>query len=235
MKLKELKKIARIAGVLILVTTVFSFFSSYVSSSIVVPEDSTLTANNIRASEGLFRAGMASEAGLVLVEIVLVALFYVLLKPAGRTLALVAAVARLAMTVVQGINLLNHLIPLLLLSGAGYLIAFGPDHLHALVLLFLNAHESVALIWRLFFGFHVLVLAYLVYKSGYIPRLVGVLLLAVSASHLAHSLGNMLLPQYAEIIAWIGYLGIVELVWALWLLIKGVNVEQRDNRAPESA
>jgi hypothetical protein len=158
-----------------------------------------------------------------MVEIVLVVLFYVLLKPVNKTLALVAAFARLAMTVIQGINLLTHLVPLLLLSGAKYLQAFEPDHLHALVLLFLNAHESVVLIWRLAFGFHVLVLAYLVYRSGYIPRIVGVLLLAVSASHLAHSLGNMLLPRYKESIAWVGYLGIIELVWALWLVIKGLK------------
>ena len=157
--MKSIKRIARIAGFLILVITVFAPFSMmYVPSTLVVPGDAATTANNILASEGLFRAGIASDSIVFLIEIVVTVLLYVLLKPVSKTLSLVAAFARLAMTVVQGINLLNHFFVLLLLSGAGYLTVFASDQLHALVLLFLNAHEYVALIWGLFFGLHLLVL-----------------------------------------------------------------------------
>jgi len=84
-------------------------------------------------------------------------------------------------------------------------------------------------------GIHILVLGYLVFKSGYIPKIVGVLLVVASLCYLLQSIGNILFPQYEEIFATIGFLSIVELAFPLWLLIKGVNVEQWEKRALESA
>ncbi|MFB0533833.1 MAG: DUF4386 domain-containing protein [Anaerolineae bacterium] len=226
-KMNSLKKTARIAGLLILIITVFAPFSMmYVPSNLIVPGDAATTANNIMAFEGLFRAGIASDSVVFLIEIVIVVVLYVLLKPVSKTLSLVAAFSRLAMTVIQGINLLNHFTALLLLSGADYLTVFEPDQLYALVLLFLNAHEYVVLIWGLFFGLHLLVLGYLVYKSGYIPRIVGVLLVFASLCYLIQTFGNILLPKYEEIFATIGFLSIIELAFPLWLLIKGVKDQQ---------
>ena len=152
-KINSLNKTAKIAGVLILIMTVFAPFSMlYVPSTLIVPGDAIATANNIMASESLFRISIVSDSVVFLIEIALVVLLYVLLKPVSETLSLVAAFSRLAMTVIQGLNLLNHFIPLLLLSGAGYLTVFEPEQLYALVLLFLNAHEQVALIWGMSVG-----------------------------------------------------------------------------------
>lgn len=227
---------ARVAGILILVMVVLAPFSMlYVPSTLIVPGDAATTASNITASEGLFRISIVSDSVVFLIEIVMVVLLYVLLKPVSKTLSLVAAFSRLAMTTIQGINLLSSLAALLLLSGASYLTVFEPDQLHALVLLFLNAHEYVAVIWGLFFGFHLLVLGYLVYKSRYIPRIVGALLVVASLCYLTQSYGNILLPRYEEMLAWVGYLSIIELALPLWLLIKGVNVEQWNKRALESS
>jgi len=203
--------------------------------NLIVPGDAATTANNIMASEGLFRIGIVSDSVIFLIEIGIVVVLYVLLKPVSKTLSLVAAFSRLAMTVIQGINLLNYSTALLLLSGADYLTVFEPDQLHALVLLFLNAHDSVVLIWGLFFGLHLLVLGYLVYKSGYIPRILGVLLVFAGLFHLTKAYGTMLLPTYEEIFALVGFLSIIETAFPLWLLIKGVNVEQWEKRALESA
>jgi len=222
--MNPINKIARIAGVLILLTAVLAPFSLiYVPSTLVVPGDAATTASNIVASEGLFRLGMVSDALVFLLEIAIVALLYVLLKPVNPTLSLVAAFSRLAMAVIQGINLLNYFFALLLLSGAGYLTVFSPDQLHALALLFLGVHEQVALIWGLFFGLHLLVLGYLVYKSGYIPKILGVVLVVTALCYLIQSFGNILLPQYKEIFTTIGFLAIIELAFPLWLLIKGVK------------
>lgn len=235
-KTNSINKTARIAGALILIITVFAPFSMmYVPSNLIVPGDAATTANNIMASEGLFRAGIASDSVVLLIEIVIVVVLYVLLKPVSKTLSLVAAFSRLAMTVIQGINLLNSFSALLLLSGADYLTVFEADQLHALVLLFLNAHDTVVLIWGLFFGLHLLVLGYLVYRSGYIPRIVGVLLVFASSCYLIQTFGNILLPKYEEIFATIAFLSIIELALPLWLLIKGVDVEQWEKRALESA
>ena len=187
------------------------------------------------ASEGLFRLGIVSDSFVFLIEIVLTVLLYVLLKPVNKTLSLVAAFSRLAMTIIQGINLLNHFFVLALLSGAGYLTVFTPDQLHALVMLFLNAHATVVLIWGLFFGLHLFVLGYLVYKSGYIPGILGILLIIASLSYLIQSFGNILLPRYKEIFATVGFLSIIEIAFPLWLLIKVINVEQWKKRALESA
>ena len=110
------------------------------------------------ASEGLFRIGVVGDSLNFLCEIVLVVLLYVLFRPVSKILSLVAASFRLAMTAVQGMNLFNKAIVLLLLSGADYLTVFEPDQLHALATLFLNAYEYGALIWGTFFGFHLLVL-----------------------------------------------------------------------------
>jgi len=235
-KNNSIQKTARITGILILIMAVIAPFSMlYVPSTLIVPGEAGTTANNIIASESLFRLGMAGDAVVFLIEIVLSVLLYILLKPVSKTLALVAGFSRLAMTVIQGFNLLNHFFALLLLSGAGYLTVFEPDQLHALVLLFLNVHQSVVLIWGLSFGLHLLVLGYLVYKSGYIPGIVGILLVIASLCYLVQSFGNILYPNSEEIFALVGYLSIVEIALPLWLLIKGVNVEQWEKRALESA
>jgi len=233
--MKSINKTARIAGILTLLIVVFAPFSMiYVPTTLVVPGDAAETANNIMASEGLFRLGMVSDSIVFLIEIVLTVLLYVLLKPVNKTLSLVAAFSRLAMAVIQGMNLLNHFIVLLLLSGAGYLTIFAPDQLQALVMLFLNAHESVVLIWGLFFGLHLLVFGYLVYKSGYLPKFLGILLLIVAFCYLIQDFGNMLFPQYKALFTSMGSLAFLEIAFPLWLLIKGVNVEQWQKRVSEA-
>ena len=132
---------ARLAGLLYLIVTIggiFSFF--YVRSRLIVPGDAAATASNIMASEWLFRMAIVSDAVVFLSEVVLIALLYALLKPVSKTLSLTAVFARLAMAVLQGINLLNYFVVLLLLSGASYLTVFETNQLHALALLFLNAY-----------------------------------------------------------------------------------------------
>jgi hypothetical protein len=234
--MNSIQKTARIAGVLTLLIVVFAPFSMvYVPTTLIAPGDAATTAKQIMASEGLFRLGIASDSLVFLIEIALTVLLYVLIKPAGKTLALIAAFARLAMTIIQGVNLINHFVVLLLLSGGAYLTVFAPDQLHALALLFLNAHESVVLIWGLFFALHLIVYGYLVYKSGYLPKFVGVLLIVVGLCYLTQSFGNILLPQYKEKFAALAALASLEIVFPLWLLIKGVNVEQWEKRALESA
>jgi len=234
--MKSINKIARIAGILTLLIVVLAPFSMiYVPTTLVVPGDAAITANHIMASEGLFRLGIASDSIVSLIEIVLTVLLYVLVKPVNKTLSLVAAFSRLAMTVIQGINLLNHFFVLLLLSGAGYLTVFAPDQLHALVMIFLNAHETVVLIWGLFFSLHLLVFGYLIYMSGYIPKIIGVLLVLASLPYLIQGFGNILFPQYKETFTSIAFLSSIEIVLPLWLLIKGINIEQWQKRVSESA
>ena len=151
-----------------------------------------------------------------------------MLKPVNKTLSLIAAFARLAMTVVQGMNLLNYFMVLSLMSGADYLAVFSTPQLEALVLLFLDLHEAVALIWGLFFALHLLVSGYLVYQSGYIHKVVGILLMIAGLCYVTQSFGNVLFPQLKGMLTTIGLFSMVELAFPLWLLFKGVRTEKKE-------
>jgi hypothetical protein len=226
-KTNSLRKTARVAGFLYLIIFIVAAFAFFPVSSIIVPGDATATANNIIASESLFRMSIVGWSVVLLTEVVLSVILYVLLKPVSKTLALVMMFSRLAMTTIQGMNLLNHSFALLLLSGADYLTVFEPDQLHALVMLFLNAYNYGDLIWQLFFGLHLFLLGYLVYKSGYIPRIMGVLLVVAALLYLAQSYGSILLPKYEETLAQVVLLTMIpELLFPLWLVIKGVKDQQ---------
>ena len=234
--MNSLNKASKLTGMLYLIITFIAPFSMiYVPSKLIVAGDALATAGNIQTSQGLFRAAIASDAVVFLLEIALTVLVYQLVKPVDKTLALIAAYARLGMTVVQGINVLNYIFVLLLVSGAGYLSAFANGQPEALATLFLNAHDSVALIWGLFFGFHLLMLGYLVYQSGYMPKWLGAVLLVTSLLYLVQGFGTFLLPQAEKTLDTIISLAFIEIAFPLWLLIKGVNVEQWKERVAESA
>jgi len=229
---------ARTAGIFFLIVLASSILSMlYIPSTIIVPGDAEATAANIVASESLFRIGIVGDAILILSEIVLTVMLYVLLKPVSKTLSLVAAFARLAMSAMQGTNLLYHFASLLLLSGADYLRAFEPEQLNALVMLLFEANTYGAIIWGTFFGLHCLVLGYLIFKSGYLPKILGVLMLFASLGYLADSFGNFLFPGYEESFGWVVYVTafVGELPFFLWLLFKGVNIQKWEKRALASS
>ncbi len=219
----------RVAGVLYLLLAVIGPFSlMYVPSSLYMAGDAAATAQKITTSMGLFRAGIVGDMLIVMIEVALSVLLYKLLAPVNKTLSLIATSARLGMTVVQAINVLNKLFVVLLLSGDVYLKAFDASQTQALAMLFLNANKEAVLIWEVFFGLHLIVLGYLVYKSGYFPAVLGILLVVAALSYLADGFGNLLLPQYAGVYTVFVSIAapIGELAFTLWLLIKGVNAER---------
>ena len=233
----SIRRTARIAGFLYLIILVLAPFSMmYVSSALIVPGDARATVRNIVASEGLFRLGIVSDSIIFLTEIALSVMLYVLFKAASKTLSLIAAFSRLGESFILGVNVIIHLFVLLLLSGADYLKAFEPGQLHTLVLLFLNAHNDGILVSQVFFGFHLFFLGFLLVKSGYFPRILGILIFLASAGYLIESFGNFLLPDYADILSWIVVVfGVVgELPFIFWLLFRGVNVEKWKKRLLES-
>jgi len=236
-EMDSIQKNAKIAGVLYLLVAVLAgFVHFYVPGKLIVPGDATITAGNILASEGLFRTSIGVELVILLSEIVLSILLYVLLKPVNKTLSLVAAVSRLAMTTIHGVNLLNHFFVLLLLGGAGYLTVFQPDQLNALVTLFLNSYDYGYTIGILFFSLHTFTLAYLIFKSGYFPKILGVLFMLAAFGYLIDGFSHVLIAGYKTGPAYLALpIAIAEIAFPLWLLIKGVNVDQWRKRALESA
>jgi hypothetical protein len=222
--MNSLNKTARMIGVLLLVLVFIAPFSMlYVPSTLVVPGDPAATSNNVVASEGLLRGAIVSDSLVFLIEIVITVLIYVLLEPVDKTLSLVAAFARLSMTIIQGLNVLNYLFILLLLGGGGAMAAFGQEQISSLVLFLFNAHAEVTFVWGLTFALHLLVIGYLIFRSGYIAKFVGVLLLVASLCYFVQGFGHILLPQLGQVWSNIGLLSVVEIVFPIWLLVKGVK------------
>jgi hypothetical protein len=234
------QKTARLAGVLYLIITVAAIFAHfYVPGELIVAGNAAATAQNISASESMFRFGMiGSELIVLLSEIILSVLLYVLLKPVNKTLSLIAAVSRLAMTTIHGLNLLNYYFVLQLLNGGDYLAVFGPDQINALVTLFLDAHSYGFSIGVAFLVPHVLILGYLIFESEYFPRILGILFLLAGIGYLINTTGLLLVSGYETtpgIIATI--IAVAEIAFPVWLLVKGVKIDrwQQRNLALEAA
>jgi len=218
---------ARIAGILYLVITVAAIFAHMViPGQLLVPGDAAATAVNITNSESLFRFGLVGlELVVLLSEIVLSVVLYVLLKPVNKTLSLIAAVSRLAMTTIHGLNLLNYYFVLQLLIGADFLTAFSPEQVNALVTLFLDAHSIGFTIGIAFLVPHVLILGYLIVQSGYFPKVLGFLFIAAGIGYLFDAIGLLLVPSYTTtpgLIAMV--IAAAEIAFPIWLLVKGVNM-----------
>ncbi len=236
--MNSINKTARIAGFLYLLMAPFGIFGiMYVPSILIVPGDAATTTNNIMTSESLFRSGIVS-ALIVQILIILVVLFlYKLLKPVNKNHALLMVIFILVSVPITMLNELNHFAALLLSSGADYLTVFSASQLQALVPLFLNLHEYGIFITSIFWGLWLFPMGYLVFKSGFLPRILGILLMIACFGYLIDSFGRLLLPNFdATIVATIvGFMLWGELLFPLWLLIKGVNVEHWEKRVLESA
>ena len=227
--MNSVKKTARIAGILYLIiffANIFVFM--FVSGSLVVPNDATATANNILASESLYRSGVASYLIVFLSEIGTSILLYKLLKPVNQTVAMLMVTTRLIQAAIHAVNLLNFVFPLLLLTGGDYLNVFSTEQLHAFVLLFTDAHYYGVLISEAFFSVSLFFLGYLLVKSDLFPSIFGILLAIAGAFYVLDSFGIFLMPQHKELIANIMMAPAIigELSFTLWLLIKGVRTQK---------
>lgn len=228
----SLGKAARVAGlgyVFIILLGVFAEF--FVRSSLVVPEDAAMTVSNIMANEWLFRVGICSYLIMAILDMVVALALYIVLKPVSNSLSLLAAIFRLVHAIILSVVLYNLFSVLQLLSAADYLAAIEPNHLHAQVMLFLNAFNYGWLIGLVFFGIHCYVLGYLIIKSNYIPKFIGVLLIAASFGYLIDSFAHFLLTDYSDyeevflLIVAVPALA-AEVALCLWLILKGAKLKK---------
>jgi hypothetical protein len=226
--------LARTAGLLYLVIFLMAPFAEFfVREGLIVAGDPSTTAANIRGSEGLFRAGFFSDLVVFVIEIAQAAILYVLLAPVSRPLALVMSFARLAQATILGLNLLNMYTGLQVLTSPEYAAAFGGGQSEALAFIFLRAQSFGYELGLMFFALHLFALGYLVYRSGFLPRFLGVLLIVSGIGYVANSFAVFLVPDLADVTATAVIVAalIGELPLTLWLLIKGVNVERWQERS----
>jgi hypothetical protein len=219
---------ARLAGILYLVIIIFGISSeALIRSGLIVPGDATATAGNIIASQGLFRLGFFADSVMFLCDVALAVLLFILLKPVNKTVALVALFFRLTQTAVIALNLLNYHAASLVLSGPGYSSALGASQQHSLSYLFMDLHGHGYDLGLILFGVHCVLLGYLLVKSGYFPRVLGILMMAAGVTYLAGSYTRFLFPAYVTAVSPIYVVALVaELALCLWLLVKGLNLEQ---------
>jgi len=219
------RKAAIVAGSGLLIMTIFAIFANFfVLESFIVPGDAAETANNIMANEGLFRMGICSLIIVAILDVVVAWALYVFLKPVNKSLSLLTAWFRLVYATILAAALNNLVSVLHLLSDADYLAVFETDQLHAQVMSSLNAFSYGWAIAGIFFGLHLFILGYLVFKSGYIPRILGALLIIAGSGYLIDDFGKILLPDFAVTIAMFTFIG--ELIFMFWLLWKGGKVPE---------
>jgi hypothetical protein len=168
---------ARIAGAFYLITIITGVFAEvFVRGAVIVRDDAAATATNILAHELLYRFGFAADLIMLACYIVVTLLFYVLFKPVNRTMSLLAALFSLVGIAVLAVNSLSHLAPLVFLGDAHFLRAVPTNQLQAFTLISLKTHSQGYSISGVFFGIYCILIGCLVYRSGFLPRILGALM-----------------------------------------------------------
>jgi len=225
------KQIARVAGALYVLNGVTGFFSlQYVPGKLIVSGNAAATANNILAHEMLFRLSIVSELFCAAEFIFVVWALYRLLNGVNKTHASLMVILGLVPLPIMFLNVLNEVAALTLFRGADFLSVFDKPQRDALAMLFLWLHGSGIGASELLWGPFFIPFGILVFKSGFLPRILGVLLIAACFGYLADSLTSLLLPSYGDLVT--RYAGILqgagELPIMFWLLIKGAKDQPLD-------
>ena len=226
----SLNQIARIAGILYLIIIIGGMFGGLTRESMLIIDDPIATTENIIESEGLFRASIIADIAMILADIAIGVAFFYLLLPVNKGLSLLSAGFRLAQAAALGINLLMLFIAL-------QFATLGADSTQAYV--FFKAHGIGYNLALMFFATSILIQGYLVYKSGYFPKFLGVLLIIASMGYFIDNTASFVLSNYADyadtfqMIVMIAFP--VELMMALWLLLRGVNTATAEDVFTEPA
>lgn len=232
------QRTARVAGFVYMVVVVSSIFGQlYVPSRITAPGDALATATNIVANEALYRAGMASAMIATLAFLLLPFALYKLLETVDRQAAVLMVVFAVASSPLALVALAYKLDALWLLGDAEYLQAFTTEQVHAQAMLALRSGGNAIRVAELFWGLWLLPFGYLTFRSGFLPRLLGVLLFLGGLGYMIKFFGRLLIAEYPvsalSFLLWPAHIGEVGI--ALWLLILGTRSPRVRRTAPAKA
>src|SRR5574341_626538 len=218
------RNLARVAGILYLSLVPLGFFGMYASDAVVVSGDAAATAGKILASEPVFRLGNMSALLVQVVNIFVALALYRLLKPVNNNMASLMVIFILLGAPIAMFNELNQFAALFLLHDAGTLAQFTTGQLQSLITMMLDLHKLGISIASIFWGLWLFPMGYLVFQSGFLPRILGVLLIIGCMGYLVDSFAAFLFPTLGVNIAIFTFWG--EVLFPLWLLIKGVKETQ---------
>jgi hypothetical protein len=234
MKMNSPQTIARTAAFVFLLIFLLGMSTElFIRPGMIVAGDAASTVRNIAAFEPLFRLSLVSDLVRQVLLIALPIILYRLLKPVSKDIASLMVIFALVGVSISMINELNHCAVLLLSSNGGYLTAFNADQLNTLVMFFLELRKYGPYIPQLL-SVWVLLLGCLVFKSGFLPRILGILLMLGGICYTASAVLFFLFPNLdTMILGLFAFIG--ESVFYLWLLVKGINVEKWEERGFESS
>jgi Domain of unknown function (DUF4386) len=219
---------ARLAGLLYMIVVVASIFALFSQINLFVRGDAAATADNILASEPLFRLGFVALLIGNAAYIGVIAILYELFKPVNATLCVIAAFFGLVGCAVSGVNMVNNLAPLSFLGEASYLAVFEKQQLQALARVSLDLNVVGNDIALTFFGFYCVLIGFLIVGATFLPRVLGLIMLVAGLGWLTNSFTSFLSPPLGDSLY--GYLmpisGLSETLFTLWLLLFGVNASK---------
>ena len=220
------RKYAFIAGFSLLAMTIIALFANFfVFESLVARGDAVTTSNNILAFEGKFLLGIIAFLIVIILDVVVAWALYVFLKPINKNISLLTAWLRIIYGAIFAFALLNLVNVLQMLNGVSSVV---DAELSTQVMLSINAFNDTWSFGFIFFGLHLALLGYLVFKSGYIHKFFGVLLVIAGLGYLVDIFGKFILPNYNIEIAMFTFIG--ELIFMLWLLFKGGKTKEVDKK-----
>lgn len=220
---------ARLCGAIYLAVILLGGFSEgFITNKLIVPGDATTSAHNIMASSGLWTIGVAANLLVVILAVPQLWLEYLLLRPVNKSLVLLSVLFGVMSLAVEAISKLFLLLVMPTLTSASHLTAFDPAQLQVLANLALRSHNVAFNIALIFFAFACLLNGYLIYRSGYLPKLIGALLQLAGLSYLIACFSALFFPMLSNQISPAIFVPILvgEASLCLWLLVKGVNVEK---------
>lgn len=227
-------RLARLAGFFYLVVAVTGGFSElYVRQSLIETGDAAATAANIAASPMLFRVAFAADLVNITFFVLAALTLYALLNRVDHNVAVGMVVFNAVAAAIMSANMINHFAALRVVTALGSTSVESAELAH----LFLDMHSNGYAVAQIFFGLWLLPLGYLVYMSGFFPRVLGVLLMAGSASYLGELVAGFLFPGTAESALLLIAIpaAMAEVSFLLWLLIKGAKVDRQSQLVPAVA
>lgn len=226
----KVREAAIIAGTSIIIMAIAAMISTDLTiNTLVEPESASATLKNIRSSEMLFRIGVVCWIIVLICDVIAAWGLYIFLKPVNHSFALIMAWFRLIYAAILGTSLASFVHVLLLINDGDYMSTIGVEQLQSQVLMHINGFNDTWSIGLVVFGIHIFFLGYLILKSGYIPKIFGVLLLVAFIGYIFINITNLLFPQYEDFMIIVGWIFIVpmlsEVALGIWLLLNGRNVQ----------